>query len=95
MVDKLTHADIISKIADNTKIAQKHVKEVLEATVALVRNEMLVGRDFKLLYIGTFKPVTRKPRTYHSPVDGQVVKKPATNTIKFKIARDLQRALNG
>ena len=59
--DKLTHADIIRKIADETQIAQKYIKEVLEAAVALVRNEMLAGRDFKLLYIGTFKPVTRKP----------------------------------
>jgi DNA-binding protein HU-beta len=93
--DKMTHADIIRKIADETQITQKYVKEVLEAAVALVRQEMLAGRDFKLLYIGTFKPVTRQPRTYHSPIDGKTVKKPATNAVKFKIARDLKRALNG
>lgn len=93
-VEKLSQADIIRKIADETQIAQKYVKEVLEAAIALVRDEMLAGRDFKLLYIGTFKPVTRNPRTYHSPVDGRTVKKPATNTVKFKIARDLKRTLN-
>jgi DNA-binding protein HU-beta len=66
----------------------------MEATIALVRNELLAGREVKITNLGTFKPATRAARTYSAPLTDKPVKKPATNTVRFKVTADLKRACN-
>ena len=88
--DRMTQQKMIKKIADGTGIAQKYVKEVLESTVALVRSELLAGREVKITNLGTF----RTARTYNAPLTDKLVKKPATNTVRFKVTADLKRACN-
>ena len=92
--DRITQLKMIKKIADGTGIAQKYVKEVLAATVDLVRSELLAGREVKITNLGTFKPATRAARTYSAPLTDKLVKKPATNTVRFKVTADLKRACN-
>jgi DNA-binding protein HU-beta len=92
--DKMTQLKMIKKIAEGTGIAQKYVKEVLESTIALVRAELLAGRQVKVTNLGTFKPATRGARTYSAPLTDKLVKKPATNTVRFKVTADLKRACN-
>ena len=92
--DRITRAEMIKKIADGTGIAQKYVKEVLESTVALVRSELLAGRQVKVTNLGTFRTHTRAARTYNAPLTDKPVKKPATTTVKFKVTADLKRACN-
>jgi DNA-binding protein HU-beta len=94
MADKMTQLEMIKKIAERTEIAQKYVKEVVEATVGLVRDELLAGREVKITNLGTFKPATRAARTYSAPLTDKPVKKPATNTVRFKVTADLKRACN-
>jgi DNA-binding protein HU-beta len=91
---KMTQLNMIKKIAERTEIAQKYVKEVFEATIALVREELLAGREVKITNLGTFKPATRAARTYSAPLTDKPVKKPATNTVRFKVTADLKRACN-
>jgi nucleoid DNA-binding protein len=88
--DRITQAEMIKKIADGTGIAQKYVKEVLESTVALVRSELLAGHEVKITTQGTF----RTARTYTAPLTDKLVKKQATNTVRFKVTADLKRACN-
>ena len=59
--DKMTQLKMIKKIAEGTGIAQKYVKEVLAATVDLVRSELLAGRQVKITNLGTFKPLPGGP----------------------------------
>ena len=92
--DKMTQLKMIKKIADGTGIAQKYVKEVLESTVALVRSELLAGRQVKMTNLGTFRTHTRAARTYNAPLTDKPVKKPATTTVRFKVTADLKRACN-
>jgi DNA-binding protein HU-beta len=92
--DRMTQLKMIKKIAEETQIAQRYVKEVVEATVALVRSELLAGREVKITNLGTFKPATRAARTYSAPLTDKPVKKPATNTVRFKVTADLKRACN-
>ena len=91
---RITQLEMIKKIAENTEIAQKYVKEVLAATIDLVRLELVAGREVKITGLGTFKPATRAARTYAAPLAGKIVKKPATNTVRFKVTADLKRACN-
>ena len=58
---KMTQLKMIKEIAGGTGIAQKYVKEVLAATIDLVRSELLAGRQVKITNLGTFKPATRGP----------------------------------
>ena len=73
---KMTQADMIKKIAEGTGIAPKYVKEVVEATVDLVRAELLAGREVKVTNLGTFRTHTRAARTYNAPLTDKPVKKP-------------------
>ena len=66
--DRMTQLKMIKKIAEETQIAQRYVKEVLKATVSLVRSELLAGRQVKITNLGTFKPATRGARTYSAPL---------------------------
>ena len=92
--DKITQAEMIKEIAGGTGIAQKYVKEVLAATIDLVRSELLAGRQVKVTNLGTFRTHTRAARTYNAPLTDKPVKKPATTTVKFKVTADLKRACN-
>jgi DNA-binding protein HU-beta len=92
--ERMTQLEMIKTIAERTEIVQKYVKEVFEATIALVREELLAGREVKITHLGTFKPATRAARTYAAPIGGKAVKKPATNTVRFKVTADLKRACN-
>ena len=91
---RMTQLKMIKKIAEETQIAQRYVKEVLKATVSLVRSELLAGREVKITHLGTFRPATRAARTYAAPLAGKIVKKPATNTVRFKVTADLKRVCN-
>jgi nucleoid DNA-binding protein len=91
---RMTQLKMIKKIAEETQIVQRYVKEVLKATVSLVRSELLAGRPVKITDLGTFKPATRAARTYAAPLAGKIVKKPAANTVRFKVTADLKRACN-
>ena len=91
---RMTQLKMIKTIAEETQIAQRYVKEVLKATVSLVRSELLAGRPVKITDLGTFKPATRGARTYSAPLTDKLVKKPAANTVRFKVTADLKRACN-
>ena len=75
--DRMTQLKMIKKIAEETQIAQRYVKEVLKATVSLVRSELLAGRQVKVTNLGTFRTHTRAARTYNAPLTDKPVKKPA------------------
>jgi DNA-binding protein HU-beta len=90
----MTQLNMIKKIADGTGIAPKYVKEVLAATIDLVRSELVAGREVKITHLGTFRTATRAARTYNAPLTDKPVKKPATTTVRFKVTADLKRACN-
>jgi nucleoid DNA-binding protein len=92
----LTHADFVKRVAKETQIAQKYVKEVLEAATSLVRQELMAGRKVNLHNLGIFKPVIRSARSYRAPFapGSKPVKKPASTGVNFKPARDFKRELN-
>lgn len=92
--DRMTQAEMIKKIVDGTGVAPKYVKAVLESTVALVRSDLLAGRQVKITNLGPFRPATRGARTYSAPLTDKLIKKPATNTVRFKVTADLKRACN-
>jgi nucleoid DNA-binding protein len=62
--DRLTHAEFVKLVAKETQIAQKYVKEVLDAATSLVRQELMAGRKVNLNNLGIFKPVIRAARSY-------------------------------
>jgi nucleoid DNA-binding protein len=66
--NRMTQLKMIKKIAEETQIAQRYGKEVLKATISLVRSELLAGRQVKITNPGTFKPTTRGGRAYTAPL---------------------------
>jgi DNA-binding protein HU-beta len=92
--NRLTHAEIVTQVAEKTQIAKKYVKEVIEAATGLLRHEILAGRQFTLHTVGIFKLATRAPRKFKNPLTGADVKKPSANVLKFRIAKDFKDLLN-
>jgi len=93
--NKLSHADFVRRIATETQIAQKYVREVLAAATELMRQELQAGRKVNLNNFGIFRTTVRAARTYKAPfAPGKPVKKPARIGINFKPATDFKRDLN-
>jgi nucleoid DNA-binding protein len=92
---KLSHVEMVRIIAERTQIAQKYVREVLDAAVGLIKQELLVGRQIKVNNLGTFKPQVRKARTYAAPLTEKPVKKGDTISARFKQTAEFKRQLNG
>lgn len=89
----MTHKEFVRQIAQRTEIAQKYVREILEAATDLVKQELVAGRGIKVHNLGVFKTRLRAPRTYQAPAAGRPVKKPATVVIKFKPVLGLKLAV--
>jgi nucleoid DNA-binding protein len=94
MSNKLTHRDLLRRVADATNIGQKYVAEILDAAVQVIQHELLAGRRFTLLDLGTFQLNQRGPRRMIHPYTGKEIKTKPSVIVNFRPAGPLKKKLN-
>ena len=90
----MTKAELVSAIAESTKLSKTQAREALEAFVGAVTGSLKKGAEVRLVGFGSFVPVDRKAGTARNPRTGATVKRPASRTCRFRVGEGLKSALN-
>lgn len=87
--------ELIQKVANRTGKSQKEVKEIVEAFLDEVKNQLKDGQKVAIQMFGTFTVRQRKAGVAHHPVTKQEIQIPARKAMHFKASQKLRDWLNG
>lgn len=82
---QLTKAQIISTLADKTKLSKKDIANVMACQMDLAYKEAKNG--YVVPGIGKLVIVNRKARKGRNPATGETIQIPAKRVLKFRVAK--------
>jgi DNA-binding protein HU-beta len=95
----MTKAELIERIAKNRELKGEVTKKAITTVVDCLFTEIKrsVARDGRFAYpdFGTFEKRKRKARKGVNPQTGKPIKIPATQTVAFRPASALKKAVGG
>ncbi len=90
----MTKNELADKIADRTDLAASQARQVLEATIELISDELASGGEVALAGFGKFSVSKRAARQGRNPSTGATINIAASNAAKFSAASALKTRLN-
>jgi len=87
--------ELVEAIATRADVPKKLAQHVLDATVAVIRETLLAGERVKISGLGIFYVKQYQPRAAINPNTGLRVMLRARKVVRCKIAKDLNREVNG
>ena len=91
----MTKTELVSAMADRAGLNRAQAKDALDAFIASVSTSLKAGDEVRLVGFGSFVPVKRAAGTARNPRTGATVKRPASQTCRFKVGDSLKSTLNG
>ncbi|MCL5436282.1 MAG: HU family DNA-binding protein [Candidatus Dependentiae bacterium] len=86
----MNKAQLIEKMAKNSKMSKSACKKVLETFIDVVGKTLKSGTNIVLTGFGTFTVMKRKARTGVNPATGKKMDIPAKRVAKFRPGRALR-----
>ena len=86
----MTKADIVRQIAQETGLTKTDVAAVVDGFIESVIESLQQGDHIEIRGFGTFKSVTRAPRTGRNPRTGSEVKISSRRAPGFKPSKELR-----
>ena len=86
----MTKAELVSKLAEHSKVTKKSANTMLNSLVAVVRESLKKEGKVRLDGLGTFVVVKRKARTGVNPRTKAKINIPATKAPRFRAAQPLK-----
>jgi DNA-binding protein HU-beta len=90
----MTKAELVAAMADKAGLNRAQAKEALDAFIASVSTSLKAGNEVRLVGFGSFVPVKRAAGTARNPRTGETVKRPASQTCRFRVGDALKSTLN-
>ena len=90
----MTKTELIAKIAEETGITKTQADKVLNTLVEVMTDEIKNNGGITLAGIGSFSVVRREARKGHNPKTLAPMDIPASNAVKFKVAKALKDSVN-
>jgi DNA-binding protein HU-beta len=91
----MTKAEIVAKLAEETKVSKKVAAEMLNSLVKTLQGGLKTEGRIRIDGLGTFVVVDRKARTGVNPQTRAKIKIPATKAPAFRAAKALKEAVKG
>lgn len=89
-------SDILEHVASNVEgISKKQAGEAFDAVFECIGNLLGDGERVSVPGLGSFTVAERAARTGRNPATGAPIQIAASKNVKFKIASDLKKAING
>ena len=89
----MTKAEIVSKLAEETKVTKKVAAAMLDSLVKTLHAGLKDGGKIRIDGLGSFVVVERKARTGVNPQTQAKIKIPATKAPAFRAAKALKEAV--
>lgn len=86
----ISKADLVDFVADDTNLTKKAVKEMLDALLETITDEVAKGNKVTLTGFGTFEVRERKARTGVKPGTTEKIQIPASKYPAFKAGKTLK-----
>ncbi|MCB9845797.1 MAG: integration host factor subunit beta [Phycisphaeraceae bacterium] len=90
----VTKRELIDRVASITDHTRVEVKNIVQAFLDQVVEEIGRGNRLEFRDFGVFEVKVRAPRTARNPKTDQRVEVPAKRTVKFKIGRLMRESLD-
>ena len=87
--------ELVRKIAEDTKMAQKDAAAVLEAALSRIEETVAAGEKVQLVGFGTFERKQREARMARNPKTGEPVEISAGFVPTFKAGKEFRETVNG
>ena len=90
----MNKAELIAKIADESKLTKKAAETALNAFVTSVEGALKKGEKVQLVGFGSFEVTQRAARKGRNPQTKEEIKIPATKSPKFRPGKALKDLVN-
>jgi len=80
----VTKKDIVTKVSNDTNVAQIDVKKVVQKTLDAIVDSLERGETVELRNFGVFKVKSRRGRIGRNPRTGEEVQVPEKKVVVFK-----------
>jgi DNA-binding protein HU-beta len=91
----MTKNELADQIAERTGVAASQARQIVEATIEVVSDELAAGGEVALAGFGKFSISHRAAREGRNPSTGETIKIGASKAAKFSAASALKKRLNG
>jgi len=91
----MTKNELAEKVAESTGVPASQARQVVEATIEVVSDELAGGGEVALAGFGKFSVSHRAAREGRNPSTGETIKIGASKAAKFSAASALKKRLNG
>ena len=85
--------ELSRRVSQQTKLPQKQVSEVLEATIDTIREALQKGDEVRLVGFGSFKVRMSAARRGVNPRDRKPIEVPAKERVRFSPGKELAEAV--
>jgi DNA-binding protein HU-beta len=85
--------ELSRRVSQQTKLPQKQVSEVLEATIDTIREALQKGDEVRLVGFGSFKVRMSAARRGVNPRDRKPIEVPAKERVRFSPGKELSEAV--
>lgn len=89
----MTKKDFISAVAEKTGLTKKDAEAALNATLAIIGDELAAGGEVQFTGFGTFCVKERAARQGKNPQTGEIISIPAGKAPAFKAGKALKDAV--
>ena len=93
-VPKMTKTELVAKIAAGAGLTKVQAEQALTALLETLTDTLKGSGGVTLNGLGSFSVVRREARQGHNPQTKAPLVIPASNSVKFKVAKALKDALN-
>lgn len=83
----MNKADLIGKIANDSKISKAQATKALDSFISSTVTAVKKGDKVTLVGFGTFSSTRRAARTGRNPQTGAAIKIPARTVARFKVGK--------
>jgi len=90
----MTKNELAEQIAGKTGLATSQARQVVEAAIEIVANELAAGGEVALAGFGKFSVSHRAARQGRNPSTGETIQIAASKAAKFSAASQLKKQLN-
>jgi DNA-binding protein HU-beta len=90
----MTKNELADKVAERTGLAASQARQVVEAAIETVSDELAAGGEVALAGFGKFSVSHRAARQGRNPATGETINIAASKAAKFSAASALKSRLN-
>ncbi len=87
-------ADIVDRIADQAGLSKKQAADAFDAAIEAITGHLRREERVQVPGFGSFSISHRKARTGRNPATGEAIQIKASNSVRFKMGKELKGAVN-